>query len=1044
MRRSRKMERYLRNGAARGAQRKRDSAQPQARSNSCFNRCLTSPIAPNSGGSVPLFDSARLPLLEGGDKTTLAGFISLIRLSTHPKARDYMSGCIAIPLEPLLLTVQRIDMSNAQRSEEQFYSSYSWCLNPALSIHDLLQRFQEELDRHESLSGWQREESKANLYLFACALACTADDYFALHLVNLSPLARRLRRFRAPIALGQAGIDILYSAIKFRDHAAWRWRRRWQDCIASVCRLLLCEGTTESEEFHRLRNIASPLTRARLPHALLQRRMRLPEAFRSQDATHHDVVAMIRKFCAAFSERDRMTLLVGFRSAGAYFAPLMAEYLKQQSWSHVSWISIRPKNGVSLWEAQQLQRAARKNARVLVIDDYPSTGHTFRLALELIAASGIRTEQMAILAPTHQAQPNWVRLAGIDERIPVFTVQPNELHKVAEFFAPAAVGELCTAYYAREGWRAVRVLRDTRLDEINDKLAEHSKDGHHVREKRVFALELQGPYGEKAEKKVFLKSVGWGWLGYHAYLAGTQLEGFVPRVLGLRNGLLVSEWIDRNKAAAAPTIGLLASYVAARARHLRLAGDCRLESRTYRWTGSDEIVDILRAVYGPYVNRLKKPALRKELFKYVTAVPTFLDGKMHPEEWLDSGTGIYKSDFEHHNFGGAEADIVDPAYDLAATIFEFQLAKDAERCLVEIYQRESGDTSDIAGRLLLHKILYGTMAMRHAHNAVVRGKEPEKNNTRRHHARNFLVYAMNDFCSRLVGAARPSRWSDQLFFLDLDRVFDQELLGFPHATRSGLQSLSLLHSRGFSIVLNTGRSVQHVRDYCDAYGLAGGVAEYGAVFVDAIRQREVPLVDKIGTDQLAECRAALKKLPGVFIDPGYEYSIRAHRYGARGTTGLETAELNDLLRRSEFSHLTYISRETDSHIVQKRTGKGPALRFVRREVGSDRMPVTAIGDSQYDIGMLKAAEYAYAPANCSVSVRELAGQGQCRIVGQRFQKGLLAAVKHRLRQTSAKPAISVSTVPPEDHFNGLLQAVLKAADRGLLFQTFVMLSWWNL
>jgi hypothetical protein len=41
------------------------------------NRCLTSPVAPNSGGSVPLFDSARQPLLEGGDKNPpLFRFIS--------------------------------------------------------------------------------------------------------------------------------------------------------------------------------------------------------------------------------------------------------------------------------------------------------------------------------------------------------------------------------------------------------------------------------------------------------------------------------------------------------------------------------------------------------------------------------------------------------------------------------------------------------------------------------------------------------------------------------------------------------------------------------------------------------------------------------------------------------------------------------------------------------------------------------------------------------------------------------------------------------
>jgi hypothetical protein len=109
------------------------------------------------------------------------------------------------------------------------------------------------------------------------------------------------------------------------------------------------------------------------------------------------------------------------------------------------------------------------------------------------------------------------------------------------------------------------------------------------------------------------------------------------------------------------------------------------------------------------------------------------------------------------------------------------------------------------------------------------------------------------------------------------------------------------------------------------------------------------------------------------------------------------------------------------------------------------MPVTAIGDSQYDMGMLKAAEYAYAPANCSASVRDLAAQGQCTIVRRRFQKGLLAAVKHRLGQADANPAMRISTVPPRpDHFNRLVQDVLKAADRSILFQLIVILSWWNL
>src|SRR6185295_989213 len=150
----------------------------------------------------------------------------------------------------------------------------------------------------------------------------------------------------------------------------------------------------------------------------------------------------------------------------------------------------------------------------------------------------------------------------------------------------------------------------------------------------------------------------------------------------------------------------------------------------------------------------------------------------------------------------------------------------------------------------LQKILYGTALLRFAMDSASAGKEAEKHNELAQYARNFLVYAMNDFCSGLVASPKPARWSESLFFMDLDGVFDQELLGFPHATQSGLQSLALLHSHGFSVVINTGRSVQHVRNYCDAYRLPGGVAEFGAVFVDSAGRRETPLIDPMGTEQL--------------------------------------------------------------------------------------------------------------------------------------------------------------------------------------------------
>ena len=186
-------------------------------------------------------------------------------------------------------------------------------------------------------------------------------------------------------------------------------------------------------------------------------------------------------------------------------------------------------------------------------------------------------------------------------------------------------------------------------------------------------------------------------------------------------------------------------------------------------------------------------------------------------------------------------------------------------------------------------------------------------------------------------------------------------------------------------------------------------------------------------------------MPDVFIDHGYEYSIRLYRYQAGQTAGLEAEEIKNLLRRSEFSKLTYVSRSSDTCIVQKRTNKGTALKAVRRLVGDPEVPVTAIGDSQHDVGMLAAAEFAYAPANCSGSIRDLAKLGKCRILNGRFQNGLFEAVQHRLEQ---EPAVRGKKSRRRRVFNaerrGVMECLLKAADRRPLPQALSALMWWSM
>jgi hypothetical protein len=65
-----------------------------------------------------------------------------------------------------------------------------------------------------------------------------------------------------------------------------------------------------------------------------------------------------------------------------------------------------------------------------------------------------------------------------------------------------------------------------------------TNDERGARLKRIFEVHLETPQGRKEIRYVLAKSVGWGWLGYHAFLAGHRLSGFVPPILGLRDGIL--------------------------------------------------------------------------------------------------------------------------------------------------------------------------------------------------------------------------------------------------------------------------------------------------------------------------------------------------------------------------------------------------------------------------------------------------------------------------------------------------------------------------
>ena len=126
-------------------------------------------------------------------------------------------------------------------------------------------------------------------------------------------------------------------------------------------------------------------------------------------------------------------------------------------------------------------------------------------------------------------------------------------------------------YYSSEGFPFVQVAQTAHTNQFEARLNSTSFDDRGARLKRVFEVKIRSARGEET-RFVLAKSVGWGWLGYHAFIAGTELSGLVPRLLGLRDCILYTEWIPQ--PATLPRELLLdasANYIAVRSLHLRVA-----------------------------------------------------------------------------------------------------------------------------------------------------------------------------------------------------------------------------------------------------------------------------------------------------------------------------------------------------------------------------------------------------------------------------------------------------------------------------------------
>jgi len=904
-----------------------------------------------------------------------------------------MTPEISVPPSGVSSETARRDSAFALRDAD-FYRHYGWCLNIYPSVADSLQRLHEELDRCAGeAKAWRRREMLTNVYLHCCAIADTTDDYLIGAAYDLSKIARI--PFSGPAIRGfNALLDVSRLVRSKRLASVHKWRRTWGAAVHEFLKTsLISEALPSADLIQRLQT----LTRQKLPSGLLAEVAKAPAAFRSQDISHHDVLALGRKFVAGVEYRRGPILVVGLRTAGSYFAPLLAAYLQANGYSDVDSLTLRPKKGIAAWEQARLASYAAKGGRVVLIDEPINTGNTLLKTLDLLRNLDFRGE-FSIVVPVHASRHDWdsaYETQALSQHH-VVTLEPEHWHK-RSVLSEASVTNLMREWLASGDITSVAITSDSVSEAANRKLESQSEQKFHNRLKCVYRVDLRDASGFVTSRYVLAKGIGWGWYAYHAVLASERLPGFLPPLIGLRDGVLFEEWVGNQEASVeldrVQFVERAAEYVAERSRLLRLDHNpVPALAVDNRHKATDELSAALGNAYGSRpAGALRRSLLREWLIAQPCPGPTLIDGKMRPQEWVKAGGRLVKTDFEQHGLGKTELNAVDPAYDLADAVLQWRLSAAEEKRLIDGYIASSGETQ-VAERLHLNKVLAGLWTIMRAVDNLSDARlsaSHEKFNRSYIDAWTFLIVQTARFTGGLCEPRPQPRWHAPLVVMDVDGVLDKQIFGFPSTTAAGIRAISLFHAHNYALGINTARSVAEVQEYCRAYGMVGGVAEYGAYVWDAISGKEQVLVSPESSRQMETLAGKLRQIPGVFLNDDYKYSIRAFTYQNGVPIALPQLIIQNLISSLNLDRLTIHQTFLDTAVVAKETDKGRGLLALLWLTGQSRESAIAIGDSEPDLPMFRVVNRSYAPAH--ILCKHVARLLGCQIVTGNYQVGLLNA-----------------------------------------------------
>jgi hypothetical protein len=699
--------------------------------------------------------------------------------------------------------------------------------------------------------------------------------------------------------------------------------------------------------------------------------LRVPACFHGFDQHPDDVLWLVSEVLRQYPVAGVPVCVLGVRTSGSYLAPLHVAALRAAGVS-AGLLTYRPGRPFLRWERAVLARTARAGGLVLVTDDPPGSGASLAAAARSAARAGFPDQAIVLVFSSFGPAAD----------------APGRLSRWPAVVQPWGQWSVHGRLGATQVARALAGLAGPGV-EVTDvwRRAGPASDGArgHVRA-RFSALLTDRRSGVAARRDVVVEGAGLGYLGRQGIAVAGALPGHLPQVYGFADGLLYRDWL-RPRAAppdGGALAGTVAGYVAARQRALPApsAPVGRLRGRDPAW---EVAARLLSGQYGPLGvparPLLLDPAVRRLL---VPAYPAVADGKTDSRHWLPDPAargGLRKVDFYQRAFGHLDLACYDPVFDLAGAAADPPTA-DFEARLRAAYLRATGQRVD-GERWLLYRLAQLWRLGR-------AGDLPPDEIEARSAA------AVHDYLGGLYLTGLPPA-TGPLCAIDLDGVLECDRLGYPATSPAGVLALRALIAHGYRPVLASGRCLPDVRDRCVVFGLAGGVAEYGAALYlshprpaptpalrppplwaggheqDLLPGRSRALLDRVRAE-LAACR-------GVAVDPRYRHTVRA-----RCDAGPLPPGLAGRIPALAGPDLRIIHGRGQTDVTVAGVDKGTGLAALAGLLAEPRCAL-AVGDSPPDFPLLARASLARAPRNG----RRWAGAAGITVTRHAYQAGLLDA-----------------------------------------------------